>query len=472
MMDEQPRIHTGKSGDVDFTLAFPAGFLWGTATAAYQVEGGSPPNNWAAWESELGRIYRDHRAGQACDWWGGRYVEDFDRAADLHHNAHRLSVEWSRIEPERGKFDGAALDHYQQVIAALRERGMEPLVTLHHFTNPLWVEEMGGWTNVETVRRFGRFARLMADELGHSVSMWCTINEPMVYATQGYLLGRFPPGQRHLKRTFQVVENLLRGHAAAYHAIKEYQPDAQIGLAKHQISLKTRRPALLHNRARNLIRQNFNRAFIEALLSGTLKISSFKADVPEARDTLDWIGLNYYYRFLAGFNLLAPRQMFIQPTHPRDGLPGPDSVGEIWPEGLFEHIRWLSERTDKPLYVTENGVPDADDTLRPLHMVRSIRSMWQAINYNYPVKGYFYWTLVDNFEWAEGYDPRFRFGLYECDRETQNRTPKTSAALYGEICAANGLTADMARRYIPDAFDELFPGVEVQANVELPARDS
>ncbi len=457
---------------IDFTLAFPAGFLWGAATSAHQVEGGSPPNNWTAWENSPGHIYQDQQAGQACDWWGGRYVEDFDRAADLHHNAHRLSVEWSRIEPERGKFDGAALDHYNRMVAALRERGMEPLVTLHHFTNPLWVEEMGGWTNIETVRRFERFARLIVDELGHSVSMWCTINEPMVYATQGYLLGSFPPGERNLKRTYQVAENMLRGHAAAYHTIKKFQPNAQVGFAKHQISLKTRKPALLHIPARNVIRQTFNRAFIEALLTGTLKFSSFKAEVPDARDTLDWIGLNYYYRFLAGFNLLAPRQMFIQQTRPHDGILGPDSVGEIWPEGLFEQIRWLGERTDKPLYVTENGIPDADDTLRPLHMIRSIRSVWQAINYNYPVKGYFYWTLVDNFEWAEGYDPRFRFGLYECDHETQARSPKRSAALYGEICAANGLTADMVRRHTPEAFDELFPGVEVQANVELPSKEA
>ena len=448
---------------VDFTLAFPAGFLWGAATSAYQVEGGSPPNNWTAWESELGRIYRDQRAGRACDWWGGRYVGDFDRAADLHHNAHRLSVEWSRIEPERGKFDGEALDQYNEMIAALRERGLEPMVTLHHFTNPLWVEEMGGWTNIETVRRFERFARLMVDELGHSVSMWCTINEPMVYAMQGYLLGRFPPGQRNLKRAYLVAENMLRGHAAAYHAIKNDQPDARVGLAKHQISLKTRRPVLLHTPARNLIRQTVNRAFIDALLTGELKFSDFKVEVPDARDTVDWIGLNYYYRFLAGFNLLAPRQRFIQQARPHDGILGP--------EGLFEQIRWLGERTDKPLYVTENGVPDADDSLRPLHMIRSIRSVWQAINYNYRVKGYFYWTLVDNFEWAEGYDPRFRFGLYGNDHETQARTAKNSAALYREICAANGLTSNMARRYAPDAFDELFPGVEVQSSVELPPRE-
>jgi len=455
---------------LDFTLTFPAGFWWGAATAAHQVEGGDLPNNWTAWQETLGRIYRDQRVGKACDWWGGRYREDLDRAADLHHNAHRLSVEWSRIEPERGRFNGAALDFYNQVIAAVRERGMEPMVTLHHFTDPQWITALGGWTNPETIRRFERFARLVVDELGHSVTTWCTINEPMVYATQGYLLGRFPPGERNIRRAYLVAEHMLRGHAAAYHAIKKVQPGAQVGVAKHQTSLKSRRPALLHTPARNLIRYAFNRAWIEALMTGILRFPSHHADVPEAVDMLDWIGLNYYYRFVAGFSLRAVRQMFIQQARPNNGILGPESVGEIWPEGLFAEIKWLCERTNKPLYITENGLPDEDDSLRPLHLIRSLRSVWQAINYNYPVKGYFHWTLIDNFEWAEGYDPRFRFGLYACDPETQRRTKKRSADLYGEICAANALTADMARRYIPDWFDELFPAVDVQAEVTLPAR--
>lgn len=457
---------------VDFTLTFPAGFLWGAATAAHQVEGGSPPNDWTAWEAVPGHIFQDQRAGRACDWWGGRYTEDFDRAAEMNHNAHRLSVEWSRIEPERGKFDGATLDYYNDMVAALRARGMEPLVTLHHFTSPQWITHIGGWTNAETIRRYERFVRLMVDELGHSVTMWCTINEPMVYATQGYLSGRFPPGERSLKRAYLVAENMLRGHAAAYRTIKKYQPEAQVGLSKHLISLKKRQPATLHTPAHNLIRNTFNRASIEALLTGTLHFwPRKKIEMPELRDTVDWIGLNYYYRFLAGFSLSASRQRFIQQTRPYDGLLGPESVGEIWPEGLYEQIRWLGERTNKPLYVTENGVPDADDTLRPLHMVRSLCSVWQALNHNYPVKGYFYWTLVDNFEWAEGYDPRFRFGLYGCDHDTQTRTPKLSAALYGEICAANALTADMVRRYVPEHFDELFPGVEIQPEVVFPERE-
>jgi len=294
----------------------------------------------------------------------------------------------------------------------------------------------------------------------------------MVYAAQGYLLGRFPPGRRSLGAMLTVTENLLRGHAAAYHAIKAIEPDAQVGFAKHQISLKAPFPAALHGGALRLMRGVFNQAFVTALTTGELRLLLRRAAVPEARDTLDWIGLNYYYRFQVGFHPLYPRQAFLRQTAPRDGIRGPGEVGEIWPEGLFEHIKWLCETTGKPLYITENGVPDPDDALRRLHLVRSLRSAWKAITHNYPVRGYFYWTLVDNFEWSEGYDPRFRFGLYACDPVSQQRMPRPSAALYGAICAANALSSELIRPAIPpDAFDALFPGVEVQPRVTLPARD-
>jgi beta-glucosidase len=211
---------------------------------------------------------------------------------------------------------------------------------------------------------------------------------------------------------------------------------------------------------------------IDAIMTGELRFPAHKVEIPELRDTLDWIGLNYYYRYLAGFSMRAPQQGFIRHSRPREGLPGPESVGEIWPEGIFDEIKWLCMRTGKPLYITENGVPDADDSIRPLCLIRSLYSVWNAINTNLPVKGYFYWTLVDNFEWADGYDPAFRFGLYGCDLETQVRTKKRSADLYGAICAANALTSDMVREFAPDALDELFPGVEVQADVELRDADS
>jgi beta-glucosidase len=455
----------------DFSMTFPAGYLWGTATSAHQVEGENTNNSWYAWEtSGPGHIFENQQSGLACEWWNGRYAEDFDRAVEMHNNALRLSIEWSRIEPEPGVFDHDALARYGQMIGALRERGLEPMVTLHHFCNPLWLEKDGGWTQPGVVARFEGYVRHVIDALGDQVTMWCTINEPMVYATLGYLLGRFPPGKRSMPATCRVIEHMLRGHAAAYHAIKELQPDAQVGFAKSQISLQTRFPKCINQGAVNTVWNFFNAAFVEALMTGRLRLPLRHVDAPEARDTLDWIGLNYYYRFLVFYHLLAPQRFFLQQTKPRDGIQGPGDVGEIWPEGVYEHIQWLYETTGKPLYITESGVPDADDSLRPLHIVRSLRSVWQALNNNYPVKGFFFWTLVDNFEWAEGYDPRFRFGLYECSHKSQARTKRRSAELYGEICEANALTGAMVQRYLPDQVDELFPGVDVQAEVELPPR--
>ncbi|MBN1680512.1 MAG: glycoside hydrolase family 1 protein [Anaerolineae bacterium] len=455
---------------VDFTMQFPAGFLWGTATSAHQVEGGNTNNNWSAWEKNAGHVFQGQKSGQACDWWNGRYTEDFDRAVAMHNNAHRLSVEWSRIEPEPGRFDDAALEHYVRVIDALRERNLEPMVTLHHFTNPLWLQDKGGWLNPDAVQHFEGFVRRVVEALGDRVTLWCTINEPMVFVQAGYIMGRFPPGKHSMGAARRVTVHLLKAHAAAYHAIKDIQPGAQVGLAKAMISLKTRTPGLIHKPARNISRHFFNRAFIEGLTTGVLRLAGGKTAIPEARDTLDWLGLNYYYRFQAGLNPLIPHRLFVDVTRPREGLLGPESVGECWPEGLAEHIKWLSRHVGCPLYITENGMPDADDTYRPLHMIRSVHSLWQAINMNASVKGYFYWTLVDNFEWAEGYDPRFRFGLYGCDHETQERSKRQSAALYGEICEANALTGDMARRYVPDHADALFPGVDVLAEVRLPER--
>lgn len=456
---------------LDFSLTFPPGFLWGTATAAHQVEGHSAPSNWTAWEGSPDHVYEGQASGAACDWWeGGRYEEDFERAAALHTNAHRLSLAWERIEPQPGRYDEAALQRYAEMLAALRARGLEPFVTLHHFTHPLWLEEQGGWANPAAVGHFADYARVVAEALGDRVSMWCTLNEPLVFATQGYLLGRFPPGKRRLRLTFRVAENLLRGHAAAYHAIKQARPNAHVGLAKHQVSLVPRRPSWLHRPALRLLRQTFNRAFVDALLSGELRFPGYRVSVTEARDTLDWLGLNTYYRFQVGFHPLRPRQFFIEQSAPREGLLGPEGVGEIWPEGLLEQVKWLAQRTDKPLYVTGNGVPAADDALRRLFIVRSVRSLWHAINFNYPVKGYFFYSLIDSFEWAEGYDPQYRFGLYGCDPQTQARTRRRSAELYREVCAANALTAETVRRYLPDEFAMLFPAPSVQREVTLPPR--
>jgi beta-glucosidase len=177
------------------TYHFPTGFLWGTATSSHQVEGGNNNNNWAGWERDAGHIHAGQRAGLASDWWGGRWKEDFDRAADTGQNAHRFSIEWSRIQPTPDHWDESALDRYREMARGLERRGMLPLVTLHHFTDPLWLSERGGWENEETPQLFNRYVAKVVDALKEYVTMWITINEPNVYTMGGYLNGGFPPGK-------------------------------------------------------------------------------------------------------------------------------------------------------------------------------------------------------------------------------------------------------------------------------------
>ncbi len=446
------------AGDVQATLTFPAGFLWGTATAAHQVEGCNH-NSWSAWEAlDEGRIYQNQVSGQACDWWSGRAEEDFDRAASLHNNALRLSVEWSRIEPEPGRWDPDALDRYRQMISALRGRGLEPMVTLHHFTNPLWLEERGGWLDPETPRSFARYARHVVDALGDQVRLWCTINEPVVYAVLGFLLAKWPPGHTDLTEVFTVLTHLAQAHALAYHAVKPDHPQAQIGFAKHQISFQAGGLPLLSDLGVRVMRWLFNEVFFGPFVRGRLPVAGGRGvAIPQARGTLDWIGLQYYSRYNVRFNPRHPEMLFFERYARPDRPHGPKDWGELAPEAIFPLIRQLHRMVRRPIYVTEAGVPDPDDSVRPGYLARTLGAVWRACMHSYPVRGFFFWSLVDNFEWAEGYDPRYRFGLYGVDLQTQERTERHSARLYRAVCAANALTSGIVGHYAPEALPDLFP---------------
>jgi len=214
-------------------FSFPEGFLWGTATASHQVEGGNTNNNWAIWEQDEGRILHGHKTGLACDWWGGRWKQDFDRAAEAGQNAHRFSIEWSRIQPTPDQWDEAALDYYREIVRGLYSRKMTPLVTLHHFSDPLWLVEQGGWESDETPGKYARYVRKVVEALKEYVNIWTTINEPNIYTYFGYVDGAFPPGKKDMQAAFQTAKNLLRGHAAGYGEIHDIQVEARVGLA-HQ----------------------------------------------------------------------------------------------------------------------------------------------------------------------------------------------------------------------------------------------
>jgi beta-glucosidase len=343
----------------------------------------------------------------------------------------------------------------------MRKAGIQPMLTLHHFTNPAWLAERGGWLDPDVIMLFQRYVKKAVGELADLCSMWCTINEPTVYAAQSYFEGIFPPGkQDDVKSYFAVLFNMLQAHAAAYHTIHDLQPAAKVGLAHHMIAWYPRYPGNpLDRLATNLLDRFFNGPVLDTISSGLWKpLLGSTVEASRIKDTLDWFGVNYYHRYDVAFNLLAWKSLFLT-YDARPGLPrGPKTWGELYPQGLFELITRLHKHFRKPLYITENGTPDENEMVRPGFILEHLREIWRAINFNIPVMGYYHWSLIDNFEWAEGYDPQFRFGLYAVDLKTQKRTLKTSGEMYKEICSTGTISSDLARRYAPKVMERLFPG--------------
>ena len=439
----------------DATFHFPRGFLWGTATAAHQVEGNNTNNNWYRWENTPGKIINNEKSGLACDWWGGRWKEDFQRAKESGQNAHRLSVEWSRIQPTPDTWDEKALEKYVDMLRWLVRNDMTPMVTLHHFTDPLWLVDQGGWENPNTPALFARFTRKVVEALKDYVNLWITINEPNVYVMSGWLLGAFPPGKNDLPKAALVLENLVRGHAAAYKIIHEQQPNAQVGVAVNYRSLKPARSWNLLDRLPASIQdQIFNNAFHSCLKIGKLDLVLKKVKIPEAANTQDFIGLNYYSRDLVYFDITKPGSMFGRLQYPKDAqLSSTGFIANI-PEGMWDGLNW-AHKFDLPIIITENGVEDNTDSMRPRYTIEHIHQVWKAANYNWRVKGYFHWSLVDNFEWERGWSQRF--GLWGLDVDTQKRIRRTSVDVYEAICKENGISSEMVAKYAPEISDKLFP---------------
>jgi beta-glucosidase len=434
---------------------FPRGFLWGTATAAYQVEGNNIHSNWWAWEQKSGAIKDGDRSGLACDWWGGRWREDFDRSAEGGQNAHRLSVEWGRIQPEPDRWDESALDRYREMIRGLYERGMTPMVTLHHYTDPQWLAEQGGWENDRAPQYFEKYVQKVVEALKEYVTLWVTINEPNGVMAHGYVLGDFAPGKQDLQAALRASVNMVRGHAAAYHAIHRIQPQARVGIALLYRSFHPARSWLpLDGWAARMLSRSLNDMFPRALDEGVVHTPFGKRRVPEARRTQDFMGVNYYTRDLVKFDPTKPMEMFGRRYYRKDADLSDSGFIAHEPDGMYEALKW-GLQFKVPMLVTENGVEDASDRLRPRYLVEHLHQVWRAVNMNFPVKGYFHWTLVDNFEWAAGWT--MRFGLWELDPATQMRRKRPSADLYAEICRENGISSEMVARYAPEIFEKIFP---------------
>lgn len=441
-------------------LSFPDGFRWGVSTSAYQVEGGETPSQWHAWEA-AGKIKNGDLRGAACDWWANA-ERDFDLARDLGLRALRLSVDWARLEPRRGAWDDAAFARYRAMLRALRDRGIAPMICLHHFTHPIWLEMLGGFEREIAVACFARFAGRVVEELGELCDEWLTFNEPNVYAAQGWLFGEFPPGKKgDIAGTMRVLGNLVRAHAAAYRAVHAKQPAAKVGVTQHYLLFdpaKERSPLdRLVALADDAI---FNDAFVDLVTRGPRvpALARLLGDTSDARDTCDFVGINFYGRTLVAFDPRRGAELFGRRFIP-EGAPfgdaGKDSpFGEVYPHGIARIAARLAPLR-KPIFVLENGVADAGDRLRPWLVARAAHEIHGLVQRGCDVRGYYHWTLVDNFEWAEGWS--LRFGLVALDPATGARTPRGSAALYASIARENALTREAVAAHAPSALREIFP---------------
>jgi beta-glucosidase len=442
-------------------LQMPEGFFWGVATSAHQNEGQNYNNQWAAWEQQAGRIYGGHRAGQATNWLDlETAAADLDRAVELGLNSLRLSVEWSRIESEPGTFDQSALRYYRDLIGLMRARGLEPMVSLHHFTDPLWLTRQGAWENPLIADYFSRFVGQVVDALGDLVTFWCTINEPIVYAYNGFLEGYFPPGVKNPRRAVNVLRHMLLAHGRAYRTVHRLQNNARVGLTHNLRVLLPADPACIADRrATALADQLGNRSILVAITAGRLTSPlGFGQAVTYLMDTCDYIGLNYYTTARVAFALTRPAAFFIRQFFDPAGELSETTFagrpyGEINPHGLYLALKRLAAY-GKPIYITENGVPDDTDALRPRFIASHLAEAWRAVQEGVDLRGYYHWTLVDNFEWAEGWN--LKFGLYGFDPTTGVRTPKTSAAVYGRIARANGVPRNVLEQVAPAMVRECF----------------
>ena len=437
------------------TYTFPDGFLWGTATAAHQVEGRNQNNTWYAWENEEGRIINGHKSGLACDWWGGRWREDFDRAQASGQNAHRLSIAWSRIQPEPDRWDEDALDHYREMLIGLRSRKMTPMITLHHFSEPLWLAEMGGWENEAVIDAFEVFTRKAVEALMPYCNLWVTINEPNVFMLGGYLDGLFPPGKKDFKTAVQVMQHMIKAHARAYKVIHELQPDARVGTSINYRGFKPASWLPWDQWAAKVLHTLFNDLFSRTLKDGVFNAIIKKATIPEAIGTQDFVGVNYYTTDLVRFNPFSAKEMYTQRFFPEGAALSESGFIANIPDGMIEAVQW-AESFGLPIFITENGVEDSKDTLRPKYIIEHLHALWKIMNANIRVAGYFHWSLVDNFEWERGWTQRF--GLWGLDLETQARIRQPSVDMYADICRMNGISSDTVEKYAPEVMETLFPG--------------
>lgn len=394
------------------TLRFPDNFIWGSSTSAYQIEGGLV-NDWSEWEKSEKRIKAlkkqnknpdDFISGKACNSYE-LFDEDLKCIKELNLKAYRFSIDWSRVEPEKGVFSEEGINYYKNVVRRLKENGVEPFVTIWHWPVPLWLKEEGGWEAKNIVKYFTALTEKVVSEL-EGVTFWITLNEPNIYTLNSYLTGKWPPQKKNIFSCLRVYYKLIRAHKAAYAVIKKINPFAQVGIAAHNNFFEAYNNRLVNNIFKSLADWGWNFYFLNKI-----------------KNHQDFIGLNHYFHNRINYGFNKNENELVS-----------DMGWELYPEALFHCLEDL-RKYGKPVYITENGLADREDKYRPWFIRESLKNVYKAIQLGIDVRGYFYWSMLDNFEWAAGYYPKF--GLYGVDRKTFKRTPRPSAIMYSEICKNN-----------------------------------
>jgi len=420
-------------------FVFPQNFLWGAATSGHQVEGNNRDSDWWKWESE-GKVKEP--SGKACNHYN-LFKEDFKLAKQLNHNAHRFSIEWSRIEPRQGSFNKEAIDHYREVINNLKGLSIEPIVTINHFTLPYWFLERGGWLQEESEIFFAAFVEKLVRNLGQNVKYWITLNEPCVYINASYIEGTWPPGHQSLNESRQIFVKLLKAHALSYNVIhgiykNEGWDSPKVSIAKNIRPFSPYRKGLTLDLLPVKLRHYYyNELFIVSLLKGRCIAPGFPKTYLPVKKSLDFLGLNYYTRAFVRYLSISPSKIFGS-EYGRDDHESKRNYlnWEIYPEGLYKVLIECSTYR-LPILITENGICTDDDNERKDFIKEHIKNIARAIEKKVEVLGYLYWSLMDNFEWAEGYNPRF--GLVGIDYTTQERSIRPSAEMYAKIIKENAI---------------------------------
>jgi beta-glucosidase len=417
-------IHSALTSEFNF----PKNFKWCVATAAHQIEGNNIHSDWWQWEKKPGKIKNGDRSGKATDHWN-LVDEDISLMKDLNINTYRFSISWAKIQPTPNEFNLKALLHYKSEIKKLKAQDIVPMVTLHHFVQPQWFTESGGWQREDSIEIFFQFTKKIYETFGEDIQYWTTFNEPMVYLGGGYIEGLTPPGVKGFDIKKPAV-NILKAHAKIYHYIHSKNPEAMVGLAHHIRFLEPyRKWHPLDMIVAYYSNKIFNYSFVESLATGHLKMSiPFTLDVDERieglKGTQDYIGLNYYTRELLEVNILEGKVNRKYPlTKPRSDL-----NWELFPQGLSKiTLDYQKLFPSTPFLITENGIADKDDSDRKEFLRSHIVEMAKLMKQDIPFLGYCYWTLMDNFEWIEGFEPRF--GLYKTNYSTFKRTPRPSCCV-------------------------------------------